>query len=124
MGCTDLFDVEHAATYTRVTRTRCHPPTSMPIDILAKIVRYEFTPDDFGMTPRNSYSGGSVSKVNLPGFIGGSVHGLRSVVVGGVHCIRCRTLLELCWWNAADLMVDAEGVGPVDVADEGELHLL
>jgi hypothetical protein len=32
--------------------------------------------------------------VNLPGFIGGSVNGLRPVVVGGVHCIRCSRLLR------------------------------
>src|SRR5215203_4080155 len=32
--------------------------------------------------------------LNLPGFIGGSVNGLRPVVVGGVHCIRCSRLLR------------------------------
>src|SRR5215210_2500857 len=37
------------------------------------------------------------------------------IVVGG---------FELGWWDAADLMVDAMGVEPVDVAEQGELHAL
>ena len=63
-------------------------------------------------------------RLNLPGFIGGSVIGLRPIVVGHVHCVLVVGGFELCWWNAADLMVDATGVEPVDVAEQGELHAL
>jgi len=37
------------------------------------------------------------------------------IVVGG---------FEFGWWNAAYLMVDAAGVEPVDVAEQGKFHLL